>query len=306
MSHLVNRARRCLLLLPFLVAGAGFSCAGPQKGAVERSPSELHGKPEVMCRITDPEVDESSGVAPSPEEAGIWYTHNDSGDSARFFRFDEKGRVTGVFRLKGVEAVDWEDMASAKVGGKSYLYFGDIGDNAGKRRSIVVYRVEEPIGEGRELGAFERFELTYPDGPHNAEALLVRPGTGDLYVVTKTAKGPSGVFRLSGSAAPGARALVRVGEIQLAGALEPMRLVTGGDVSPDGRFVVLRTYLGAYEYAAGEGEAFDRWTKSTPRVVALQAEVQGEAIAYSRDGQWLVTTSEMTPCQVSRVAMARR
>jgi hypothetical protein len=295
------RARRCLLLLPLLVVGAGFSCAGPQGVRPSGPTVRSYGKPETLCRITDPEVDESSGIAPSLTQPGVWYTHNDSGDSARFFRFDESGKVTAVFSLEGAQALDWEDMASAKVGEKRYLYFGDIGDNAERRSSVVVYRVEEPRGVGRTLVAFDRFELTYPDGPHNSETLMVRPETGDLYLVAKTAKGPAGVYRLDGAAAPGKHGLRRVGELNLPGALEPMRLATGGDVSPDGRYVVVRTYLGAYEYATGQGSAFDDWMASRPKSVALAGELQGEGIAYSRDGRWLVTTSEKTPCPVSRV-----
>lgn len=294
------RARRLLLLLPVLVAGAGFSCAGPQSGA-PAAVSRTFGKPEPMCRIEDPEVDESSGLAPSLTQPGVWYTHNDSGDVPRFFRFDESGKVTGVFTLEGAQAVDWEDMASARVGGKDYLYFGDIGDNAARRASIAVYRVEEPTGAGRALASFDRFDLTYPDGPHNCETLFVRPGTGDLYLVAKTPKGPAGVYRLDGTARPGKHELKRIGEINVPGALEPMRLITGGDGSPDGRFVVLRTYLGAYEYAAGSGEAFDEWIAAKPTAIVLAGELQGEGIAYSRDGRWLVTSSERTPCPISRV-----
>ena len=67
-------------------------------------------------------------------------------------------------------AVDWEDIA---IDGKT-IYIGDIGDNAAVRPSIVVYRVTEPALTAKSVNA-TTFTLRYPDGPHDAEALMVDP-----------------------------------------------------------------------------------------------------------------------------------
>ena len=237
-----------LLWLP-VFAICGFACQ-PSAGVTEQ---RVYGKPFLLCTISDNRIDESSGVAASLEQDGVWYTHNDSGDTSRFFRFNESGAVTGVFTLKGAHAVDWEDMASARVGGAPWLYFGDIGDNLGIRQTIVVYRVAEPTGARSSLGEYDTYTLRYPDGPHNAEALLVRPETGDLYIVTKTTAQTSAVYKLASPSASGTFTLAKIGEIKVGGGIEGSRLITGGDVSPDGKHVIVRTYLGAYEFSTAQG-----------------------------------------------------
>ncbi len=250
-----------------------------------------------LATIQDPRLNESSGIATSRLADGVYYTHNDSGDTARFFKFNRKGAILGVYNVTNAKAIDWEDMASAKIGGKSYLFFGDIGDNAEKRPEIVVYRVPEPLSKAGDVKADRTYRLTYPDGPHNAEALMVEPLSGDLYIVTKTSKTPSKIFRLRKPGATGAYRLEPLGEIQVGEGLSFGKLVTAGDISPDGKHVVLRTYLGIYEYDAPA--KFTDWAKQPPRQIKPNAEIQGEAICYSSDGKSLLTTSEGSPCPVS-------
>lgn len=107
-------------------------------------------KLETLTQITDKRVNESSGICASRSADGIYYTHNDSGDTARFFKFNRKGEILGVYNVANVNpAVDWEDIASATLSGKPYIFCGDIGDNAGVRKQIFVYRVPEPAPQAQ-------------------------------------------------------------------------------------------------------------------------------------------------------------
>ena len=74
---------------------------------------------------------------------------------------------------------------------------GDIGDNLAQRPSISVYRVSEPrLPAGGAVTALRatRFDLRYPDGPRDAEALLRDPNGGKLVIVQKRAFGGAGVY----------------------------------------------------------------------------------------------------------------
>lgn len=270
------------------------------EGAEQAPARRAWGDPKPWFSLADGRIRESSGVAPSRRTDDRFYTHNDSGDPARFFAFGTDGKVSAEYRVKNAQAQDWEDMASAEVGGKPYLFFGDIGDNPKRRKHVVFYRVPEPSGPGGDVQADAVLTLTYPQGPENAEALLIHPKTGEVTIVAKTGDGPSGVYQ--GPAADRTRdaKLTRVGQIEVGGSFREARLVTGGDWSPDGRYVVLRTYLGAYEYPVPSD---GRWWTQTPSRVKTNLEVQGEAITYTRDGKALVTTSEGTPCPVSRIPL---
>lgn len=257
---------------------------------------------EPAFTLSDPAISESSGIAASRRREGVFYTHNDSGDSARFFKFDDKGRVLGSIAVSNARpAIDWEDMAAATVAGKPYLYFGDIGDNAAKRQNIVVYRVPEPAGAPKSVVADRMYTLTYSDGPHNAEALMVAPKTGDLWIATKTSDGPALVFRLKNPGRSGAYRLTLMGHLSIPGVIPQTRLITGGDLSPDGLHLVLRTYVGALEYDLASPD----WMKRKPRSIMIQLEHQGEGIAYSRSGDALFTSSEGAPCQISMGRLQR-
>ena len=146
---------------------------------------------------------ETSGIAASRRANGVWWLHNDSGDSARVFAVGNDGRDLGEYALTGAAAVDWEDIAvgPGPAAGVSYVYLADIGDNARSRTAVQVYRVPEPLvdtfgtpGPPLALGGVENLTFTYPDGPHDAEALLVDPSTGQLFVITKDLNG--GVARV--------------------------------------------------------------------------------------------------------------
>src|SRR5262249_9771285 len=138
----------------------------------------------------------------------IFWTHNDSGDGPFVYAFDRQGKHRGVWRGAGAKAIDWEDMAvgPGPKRGQSYLYLGDIGDNSKSRSEIVVYWVPEPriigsdssstVKNPRETEAADIIRLSYPDGKHDAESLLVHPATGDLYIITKTRGTAAGVYKL--------------------------------------------------------------------------------------------------------------
>src|SRR4051794_17862577 len=151
----------------------------------------------VAFRWRDQRIAESSGLAAATREPGVWFTHNDSGDAARFFAVGADGRTLATYRVAGATAVDWEDMAAAPAAdGTPTLWLADIGDNDAARPSITVYAVPEPRvrrGEDRTLPT-TAYRLRYPDGPHDAETLLVDPVRHRAYVVTKTLAGRSAAY----------------------------------------------------------------------------------------------------------------
>lgn len=291
---------RAVLHSASLAAVVATSCCTwlqPSGGTAPQAQARTFEKPRPFATLNTKEIPESSGLAASWVTPGDYFTHNDSGDSARFFKFDAQGKIVATFSLVGVEARDWEDIASAKINGQPYLFLGDIGDNQSRWPSIKVYRLKEPTGGSQAIKEFETLELTYPDGPHNAEALMVRPQTGDIYIVTKTDKGSSQVFKLDRPARSGKYVLKQIGSISFGSAIPGSKLITAGDISPDGKHVALRTYWSGYEFEASKD--FDAWVKQKPLPFSTPAEMQGEALCYSIDGKALLTSSEGIPCKIS-------
>jgi hypothetical protein len=64
----------------------------------------------LLFKFADSQIDESSGLGTSSYGDGIVYTHNDSGDTARFFAVNSSGATVAIYTLKGATAHDWEDM----------------------------------------------------------------------------------------------------------------------------------------------------------------------------------------------------
>lgn len=252
-----------------------------------------------LCRLQDPAVDESSGVADGVGET--FWTHNDSGDGPRFYAVDRAtGATKATFTVDGARADDWEDMARGLTAdGRPALFFADIGDNFRRWPAVTVYEVAEPADPTAPAAVpvVARHELRYDDGSHDAETLLVDPGTRRMYVVTKSQDGISGLYAADGGT------LRRVGEVRLdrvvhrAGAYA--KAVVSGDVAPDGRVVVIRTPFEAFEWDV-DGDVASAFA-ATPRRIALPRTDQGEAVAYTRDGRSLLTTSEGTLAPVHLV-----
>jgi hypothetical protein len=254
-------------------------CLAPRAVAGERA--------EVLLRIGDPRVVESSGLAASRRHPGVLWTHNDSGDAARLFAIGGDGRVLATLRLAGVEARDWEAVAVGRDDrGRPALFAGDIGDNLGAWPWVTVWRVAEPARLRDAAVRAERYRLRYPDGPRNAEALLVDPRSNRLYVASKDEAG--GVLYRAPAELRGDRVnlLRRVGRVPA--------LVTDGAFSPDGRLLVLRDYGAAHLYRASGGRL---------ATVALPFQPQGESVAFSADGRSLLAGSEGAGSEVWRVPL---
>jgi hypothetical protein len=219
-----------------------------------------------------------------------------------------------VWNVTGAELRDWEDLA---VGpgpevGASYLYIGDVGDNASALGSVTIYRVPEPTVEGAVRSSTaaapaatapaESIELVYPDGPHDAEVVIVHPKTGDLYIVTKELV--SGVYRaVAPLDAGGVTMMERVARFSIPATLADR---TGGAISSDGRRVAVATYGGAFELTLPENAAsFDAIWEQTPASIEIHAAMQLEAITYQDGDNALVLVPEGAHSPIYRAEKSR-
>jgi hypothetical protein len=185
-----------------LAAGCNAEEARPQpSGDRDDSAGEdcpAFGGPGKVGRLETGSAKEISGLAVSRLNDGVLWAVNDGGPGDRdiLIAFDQTGRHIIDWELDGVDNVNWEDLAigAGPEPGIDYLYVADTGDEELERGEVRVYRVPEPLVDAADEGArgeipeseIERFELEYDDGePHDAEALILDPVTGDLYVVTK-------------------------------------------------------------------------------------------------------------------------
>lgn len=253
-------------------------------------------------RVADPEVNELSGLVSL--DSGLW-ANNDSGDTARVFRLDEQGETLAVVNLEGITAFDWEDLSGAGPSAGE-LFAGDIGDNAAAREEMVVHRfaVPDPAPTGDVTIAaadVQTITLHYPNGPRDAETLLVDPVTRDIVIVHKRFGGDSEVYQATEADwSDGDATLERVGTVAVGDSA--LDATTGGDVGFDGQVVALRTYAGLLVFPRQPEQSLAQALVDNESCDAPTAiEVQGEAVAFTPDGY--TTISEGNRPRINRFAV---
>lgn len=248
--------------------------------------------PLYMGEIENRQITEASGLAVSRSFGGSLWTHNNQGDHNRVFLIGSDGSDRSTFRIRNTGNRDWEDMAIGPGPDRTmnYLYIADIGDNRQVHDIKSIYRFKEPERIDPELrvqwiDGEDVIRFRYPDGMKDAETVMIDPLTRDLLVVSKSS------FPTSVYIARYPQNTEEIFEIELLGTL-PFTGATGGDISPDGRNITIKTKEIVYNWTRNNQEqirdAFIRLPSRLPYI----PEVQGEAIAWNEEGTAYYTLSE--------------
>ncbi|MFD7264064.1 YncE family protein [Streptomyces sp. NPDC059874] len=240
--------------------------------------------------IADPRIKESSGLAASRIHPGVYWTHNDSDDGPYVYAVDSAtGKTVARVTLTGIGKP--RDVEAISLGPDGQLYVGDIGDNRnGTWDHVWIYRFQEPKELGDVTVKATQFTVRYADGPRNAEALMVHPVSGRVYIASKD-ENKGGLYEGPQELSTGsANVFRRVADVPW---------VTDGAFSPDGGRLTLRGYFMARSYPwkdglpQGEGERVDApW------------QGQAESVTYTPDGGTLMFGAEGEASRVIAVPVA--
>lgn len=248
------------------------------------------------------EMDETSGVAASGINEDIYYIHNDSGDTSRFFAIKPTGELINTLYFKGDKKTkygveDCEDIAvgPGPVPGKSYVYLGDIGDNSSDRKYITVYRFEEQTawGESNEAHNISGVSINfkYPDGPKDAETLMIDPLEKLIYIVTKRRDSVK-VYTSPLIFKPNDTLMLTKRATLYFSGYKPFKWITAGDISKDGTQVLLKNYEKVYYWQREPGEHIWQTLLRKPHLLPYAMERQGEGIGFTPDGKGYYCVSE--------------
>ena len=259
------------------------SCAQPRDGC------ELVGEPRTL----HDDVREASGVALSRTHRDVLWTHNDSEGGNAIFAIDTEGNALARVELVGAHNRDWEDIAIANCPdggpGGDCVYVADIGDNRASREGVGIWIAPEPDPAAPQPVDAAFLRIHYPNGPRDAEALVVLDD-GSVIIVSKGRENPISVYRSAplewpgDSAAPVQLELVQ----QLSdGPADLPQQVTGASLG-DGGTLAVRSYARLQFYSL-DGTAL-RPLLAEPFALDSLAEPQGEGVALGRAGRvWLVS-----------------
>ena len=269
---------RHLLYLVFLLSIISTSCQR------ETAPPPTVDKPlfdsiPVVVPV-QPIINEASGIADSKANTGYLWVEEDSGNPTQLFLLKYNGTWQKKVFISGVTNRDWEDMT---ISGNN-IYIGEIGDNNAAYTDYAFYTFPEPAMTVDTVRNVETIRFRYPDGAHDAEAFVVEPSTGAIYIITKR-DAPSRIYKLTPpfSAFNVAEA---VGQL-------PYNGVTSAALSPDAKELVVKTYTALYYYKVNAGEKIEAALQKTYSSLPYIIEPQGEAVCFRNDNSGYFTLSEL-------------
>lgn len=278
-----------------------------KKETTQNPPGRIpYGVGREICRLKDPNIDESSGVACSRRHPGFFWTHNDSGGDGRVYLFDTKGRNLGSCLLEDTLPFDFEDIFSFQADGKSYLVVCDVGNNGRAAAIQLMYVIEEPpfdVEKGvtvDQAPVVQTIAYSYEDDHRDCEAVGIDPTDKTILFVTKERTSECYVYALAWPKP----SLTKAFSARQIGTLK-IPAVTAMDISPDGRRAIVLTYKHAYEFVRGENETWKGAFARKPRTIVAPERVQGESICYGADGKTLYLTSEKLPTPLLMVPVLK-
>lgn len=292
-----------IVSLPFSVPAMAQEKSEPKDHEQKQTGTLQFGERTKIGTITSDLIGESSGVASSIIHDGCFWTHNDNGGVSDLFLVDETGKLQATLALMGAAYRDWEDIACVKIQNESYILLADVGDNLSRHASCRVYLVKEPKFEIARAARkhrkfktdrFHTIEFKYPNGACDCEAMAVDVSGEKIFFVSKRPV-------MSAKAPPPSLHWI---PLQLRSTTKPIiankvdigfqrSMVTGMDISSDGKLAVFRSYTSAWLYQSKSDQTWLETLADTPDSwTLLPLQRQGEAIGFTQDNKSVLLTSE--------------
>jgi hypothetical protein len=257
----------------------------------------------ISLGTVDNRLHEASGLVESKSFPNKFWTLNDSGNPAEIFLIDSTAKIKTVCKLKDIRNRDFEDIAIGRGpdSTKAYIYAADIGDNLARYPTKLIYRFAEPsFGSDSEIliSEFDTLQIALPDGVRDSETLLIDPVLNDLYLISKLEDS----VRLYRVAFPFRK------EIMIAEKLAtlPFHKIVAGDISVDGKEVLLKDYDRVYYWKNDANLPLATLLRGQPETLKYGRELQGEAIAWARNSSGYYTLSEKVGNALGKLIFYKR
>ncbi len=200
-----------------------------------------NGYPEVLFPYESKELpasqNESSGLQ---WIQGRLFSINDGGNAAEIYELNpQTGALLRTVKVSNAANVDWEDLAASTT----HLFIGDFGNNLGIRQNLKILKIPVASVLNQTEVTAEILEFSYPDqsdfsgtnANHNFDCEAMIFSGNQLHLFSKNL-GDLKTKHYSLSPNSGKQVAVLVESFDTKG------LITGADVSLDGKNLVLLGY----------------------------------------------------------------
>ena len=227
-------------------------------------------------RMSNVDIVESSGVVSSRQFGDVLWTHNDSDNAPKLFAVNQEGELIRSYIVPQATNHDWEDIATDQDGN---LYLLDNTSRSDPQHRNFIYIVREPDPfKDQVLAPARRVTIRFPDGGHDCEAIMVWDGV--IYLITKPWDGSlPRIYSIND--------FENRGTAEFLGHIPIQVMITGADISADGRRIALCSYRALLIFDEVSDPA--RQLRTNPLICRLNAR-QVEAIAWK--GEELILTNE--------------
>jgi hypothetical protein len=273
-------------------------------------PCALHSAPPRFVLSENPATlqlsasQESSGLAMSIRNPGLFWIANDGGNGPDLYLAGADGSYQGTLRINGAVNADWEDLDSFVWNGLPWLLVADTGDNNAQRNFCTIYLLPEPPnpspGQISEAKPERKIVFRYEDGPRDCEAVAADPAGGKILLISKRTNPPV-LYELpllpEISSAPliaKRTVTVRVERPPASPMVPYGNQPTGLSISPDGSLAAVLTYYGVFLFQREKGESWAAAFSKKPEMLPPHRQRQAEAVTFSSDGKSLYVLSEGT------------
>jgi hypothetical protein len=287
------------------------------------NPSVSLPAPNQVGQLDSEKIREASGLACSSLSSDLLWTHNDSGGQPVLYAIDQTGHFRGSVRLAGVKNVDWEDIASFSLDGRSWLLVADVGDNNASRRNCVLHVIAEPdpamlSPQSEVLSAVAwSIPVHYAKGPRDCEAVAVDAKEEKVYLLSKRTHPPE-VFEISlrppadhkGLPLTAVGSFTHIPPPSGWDRLWPVPTgryraqPTGMSFAPDGSAVAVLTYGQVLLLPRHRGQNWLAALTAVPQILPLTGIEQAEGICFSQDSRALFVTGEQKSAPLIRYRLS--
>ncbi|MBO5961094.1 MAG: cadherin-like beta sandwich domain-containing protein, partial [Paludibacteraceae bacterium] len=241
---------------------------------------------------------EVSGLACSRQTPGYLWAHGDenTGEDKKIVAIKPDGSLVMTLNINGDPGRDdWEDIATGVYNGKNYIFIGTIGDNdLAYKDSYYIYYFEEPaITSGTQTVSVNYIRFGYPDNKaHNTETLMYDNIEHAFYIADKVEGGACHLYTLPFQTNYGTYTQ-KLTEVCALGNGNTFDLATGGDISPDGKWMAIKNKEYILLWERQGSESLTETAKRLPEVVtAYKEEKQGESLAWENSSIFYTTSDQ--------------
>lgn len=240
---------------------------------------------------------EVSGLACSRETPGYLWAHGDenTGNQKKIIAIRPDGTLAMTVKISGDPGRDdWEDIATGVYDGTNYVFIGAFGDNnlEYKDTYYIYYFAEPAITSGTQTVQVHSIRFGFPDQKaHNTETLMYDNREQIFYIADKVKKDVCHLYSLPFQTTYGSQ-VQRLTEVCALGNGNKFNFVTGGDISPDGMWMLIKSKPYALLWKREGNESLSQTVQRHPtQIAAYIEEAQGEAVAWL-DANTFYTTSD--------------